>query len=141
MPISRQRIITILISVIVSLSSLSAVSAQTGTRGRRISGGRGQGIRRPSTPTAPERVAPVTVVPQPKPPDYLFGQAQVTVRGNEDPIIRLGLAQHGPIVVEFPASDNFFAVHPGGSNIVTYDDRSEERRVGKECRSRWSPYH
>ena len=23
--------------------------------------------------------------------------------------------------------------------VVT--DRSEERRVGKECRSRWSPYH
>ena len=22
-----------------------------------------------------------------------------------------------------------------------YMDRSEERRVGKECRSRWSPYH
>ena len=22
-----------------------------------------------------------------------------------------------------------------------YDIRSEERRVGKECRSRWSPYH
>ena len=22
-----------------------------------------------------------------------------------------------------------------------YRDRSEERRVGKECRSRWSPYH
>ena len=21
------------------------------------------------------------------------------------------------------------------------DNRSEERRVGKECRSRWSPYH
>ena len=26
--------------------------------------------------------------------------------------------------------------------IHTYaDNRSEERRVGKECRSRWSPYH
>ena len=25
----------------------------------------------------------------------------------------------------------------GGDNI----NRSEERRVGKECRSRWSPYH
>ena len=24
---------------------------------------------------------------------------------------------------------------------VTYKIRSEERRVGKECRSRWSPYH
>ena len=22
-----------------------------------------------------------------------------------------------------------------------YSSRSEERRVGKECRSRWSPYH
>ena len=22
-----------------------------------------------------------------------------------------------------------------------WDFRSEERRVGKECRSRWSPYH
>ena len=26
-------------------------------------------------------------------------------------------------------------------NIKKLDDRSEERRVGKECRSRWSPYH
>src|SRR5690348_553322 len=24
---------------------------------------------------------------------------------------------------------------------VSFDARSEERRVGKECRSRWSPYH
>src|SRR5687767_15545301 len=24
---------------------------------------------------------------------------------------------------------------------VTVSKRSEERRVGKECRSRWSPYH
>src|SRR2546430_4721822 len=34
----------------------------------------------------------------------------------------------------------------GGQAIVkgvggTWKDRSEERRVGKECRSRWSPYH
>ena len=26
-------------------------------------------------------------------------------------------------------------------NDVLFDIRSEERRVGKECRSRWSPYH
>ena len=25
--------------------------------------------------------------------------------------------------------------------IIKPDSRSEERRVGKECRSRWSPYH
>ena len=25
--------------------------------------------------------------------------------------------------------------------VYKFDLRSEERRVGKECRSRWSPYH
>ena len=25
--------------------------------------------------------------------------------------------------------------------IKSFEERSEERRVGKECRSRWSPYH
>ena len=28
-----------------------------------------------------------------------------------------------------------------GSLAVVGQSRSEERRVGKECRSRWSPYH
>ena len=27
------------------------------------------------------------------------------------------------------------------STLYPVKDRSEERRVGKECRSRWSPYH
>src|SRR3712207_9200392 len=27
------------------------------------------------------------------------------------------------------------------ANIEEMPERSEERRVGKECRSRWSPYH
>src|SRR2546422_4015497 len=27
------------------------------------------------------------------------------------------------------------------TGTVTQNGRSEERRVGKECRSRWSPYH
>src|SRR5256884_181029 len=42
-------------------------------------------------------------------------------------------------------------LHRGGLNALirpqgrpaedSISDRSEERRVGKECRSRWSPYH
>src|SRR2546429_9168025 len=28
-----------------------------------------------------------------------------------------------------------------GDTEIAPDQRSEERRVGKECRSRWSPYH
>ena len=27
------------------------------------------------------------------------------------------------------------------AGTIQFDNRSEERRVGKECRSRWSPYH
>ena len=34
--------------------------------------------------------------------------------------------------------DGFAKAHNVKINRV---DRSEERRVGKECRSRWSPYH
>ena len=30
---------------------------------------------------------------------------------------------------------------PNTEEILKYIPRSEERRVGKECRSRWSPYH
>ena len=33
-------------------------------------------------------------------------------------------------------------VESGGRNFDSNEEsRSEERRVGKECRSRWSPYH
>ena len=41
----------------------------------------------------------------------------------------------------------FFGKHIGSDRIYIFEDcdekhvRSEERRVGKECRSRWSPYH
>ena len=33
---------------------------------------------------------------------------------------------------------NIVAVRPLRQGVIS---RSEERRVGKECRSRWSPYH
>src|SRR2546421_3151278 len=34
-----------------------------------------------------------------------------------------------------------FELLAAGAEVVTAVERSEERRVGKECRSRWSPYH
>ena len=42
------------------------------------------------------------------------------------------LASPGSLSVLFGATGMFLAI---------YRLRSEERRVGKECRSRWSPYH
>ena len=31
--------------------------------------------------------------------------------------------------------------NPNNWELTQVKERSEERRVGKECRSRWSPYH
>src|SRR2546430_4886942 len=49
------------------------------------------------------------------------------------------------LVRELPDGRWIAMGHPGGKlkpgRRVTFGDRSEERRVGKECRSRWSPYH
>ena len=54
-------------------------------------------------------------------------------------LIQVHLSQRWrvPVVVEN---------RPGAAGIIGIDsvakaNRSEERRVGKECRSRWSPYH
>ena len=36
---------------------------------------------------------------------------------------------------------NWLKTKVATGEVVQYIIRSEERRVGKECRSRWSPYH
>ena len=48
---------------------------------------------------------------------------------------RIGIRQNPNIIVR---ADEPFDVTYAKAIIPT---RSEERRVGKECRSRWSPYH
>src|SRR3712207_8416446 len=39
------------------------------------------------------------------------------------------------------AAERLAPRHAGGALVGRQAVRSEERRVGKECRSRWSPYH
>ena len=52
-----------------------------------------------------------------------------------------------PVRAELPATPGFEGaglvaeVGANVTNVAVGDVRSEERRVGKECRSRWSPYH
>ena len=46
------------------------------------------------------------------------------------------------IFFEGDEGTGFYMVAEGQVKIYKMSfDRSEERRVGKECRSRWSPYH
>src|SRR3712207_446282 len=59
------------------------------------------------------------------------------------------LVDAGLVPADYPISVNAVSGYSGGgrSMIESYEAgtapafRSEERRVGKECRSRWSPYH
>lgn len=64
---------------------------------------------------------PIALVNNPA-PEYLSGEVSVSVRGNENPIIRLGLAPNGVTLVEFPFSDRFFAINPGNPDLVTIED-------------------
>src|SRR2546425_8427280 len=47
------------------------------------------------------------------------------------------------VLTRFGTPERGLAIYDtfGGVLGATADVRSEERRVGKECRSRWSPYH
>ena len=47
--------------------------------------------------------------------------------------------EDGTVYIYYASSDT--RMHVATSTIERLIDRSEERRVGKECRSRWSPYH
>ena len=54
----------------------------------------------------------------------------------------LGLIEEVKTVEKITLSDNFNNKDTEiQQNLKVRMLRSEERRVGKECRSRWSPYH
>src|SRR5256885_14183842 len=66
--------------------------------------------------------------------------------------LRGGQTRYRGNVINFPQDINEFTKrlprHPSTLDVLVIrqqlandSTRSEERRVGKECRSRWSPYH
>src|SRR5215208_1060740 len=76
----------------------------------------------------------------PKPVPRLFFQAEDGipdghVTGVQTCALPIFLALHGAGWGLQPAQP------PADGHGVGELERSEERRVGKECRSRWSPYH
>jgi hypothetical protein len=54
-------------------------------------------------------------------PEYLSGEANISVAASSNPLLRIGMAQNGVTLIEFPASDKFFAVHAGNSDLVTVE--------------------
>ena len=52
--------------------------------------------------------------------------------------MKWGLAKDYKVLEAMDQKSALQAMAEGAPQVAT---RSEERRVGKECRSRWSPYH
>jgi hypothetical protein len=105
-----RRILTAVLAVLIGLSMLSApASAQE---------------RKQPTPQSKKESAPepaLAVVNNPT-PSYLSGEVNVTVRGDENPIIRLQMVPNGQTLVEFPAKDRIFKVNPADPDLVTIED-------------------
>ena len=66
---------------------------------------------------------------------------------NEKEQAPLVIEEDGKVVLPAKYNDKFMEFRETRANLIyksikeVYLLRSEERRVGKECRSRWSPYH
>src|SRR3712207_9293859 len=99
--------------------------------------------RSPLSPSTPlSRSTPPTPL---QPPDqnnrqYLFDPGTTVTLGDPTEVIDTSIRN-------FKQAHDFVASMSAGNyeaqweGFTTENARSEERRVGKECRSRWSPYH
>ena len=71
--------------------------------------------------TATVKRAPTSRINVLNAPEYLSGEASISVAASSNPLLRIGMAQNGVTLIEFPASDKFFAVHAGNSDLVTVE--------------------
>ncbi|CAN5883816.1 hypothetical protein BH18ACI4_BH18ACI4_00930 [soil metagenome] len=86
---------------------------------------RAKRTRRHKPPITRRVIPPVTVLNN---PEYLSGEASISVAANSNPLIRIGIAQNGVTLIEFPSADKFFAVHAGNSDLVTVEKSPSLKR-------------
>src|SRR5215475_5260728 len=60
---------------------------------------------------------------------YLQGEVKVIVRGEQNPVVRIGMAQTGVTLVEFPEDDKFFAIHPPENGDLAHVEKSPSLRA------------
>ncbi len=91
---------------------IAMVSSQAGVRAQ---------LKPPTQRTATLRRATLSAVMTLNTPEYLSGEASISIAASSNPLLRIGMAQNGVTLIEFPASDKFFAVHAGNSDLVTVE--------------------
>jgi len=134
------RVITILLITLTLVATFSTVGAQEPngqlTRGTLRKSGKtpnnnsisqvpGKSARRQKPPITRPVIPPVTLLNN---PEYISGEASISVAANSNPLIRIGIAQNGVTLIEFPSADKFFAVHAGNSDLVTVEKSPSLKR-------------
>src|SRR3712207_6451317 len=72
------------------------------------------------------------------------GEVEIELPFREDLTQQHGYLHAGIVAAVVDSACGYAAMSlaPAGAEVLSIEfKRSEERRVGKECRSRWSPYH
>src|SRR5690349_22640522 len=70
----------------------------------------------------------------------IYGSVWKAMDGGLGTYIRAQIAKAGLITASRVWDNGFRQITSSTRPIRAPEDRSEERRVGKECRSRWAPY-
>jgi hypothetical protein len=60
---------------------------------------------------------------------YPQGEVKVIVRGEQNPVVRIGMAQAGVTLIEFPEDDKFFAIHPPENGDLVHVENSPSLRA------------
>ena len=73
------------------------------------------------------------------PKDLTLGAVIMTITGKHEAYVEnyMSLIEYTECLIRIQTRTCKLEIHGMHLDIA----RSEERRVGKECRSRWSPYH
>jgi hypothetical protein len=113
------------VSILVSFALMLAVSLPVDAQEKRKKGsaatvttGSSKQEPKPGSVNTPASVKLV----EPPSADFISGEANVAVSGNQNPIIRLGLSPNGATIIEFPSADRLFNIIPGNSNLVTVEE-------------------
>ncbi len=85
----------------------------------------GETVRQRGAPSTRVVIPPVTILHN---PEYISGEASINVAANSNPLIRIGIAQNGVTLIEFPSDDRFFAIHAGNSDLVTVEKSPSLKR-------------
>jgi hypothetical protein len=106
----------------MTILTLGALAVSAGAQTRKQDVKRVEEARKQDVKRAEERPASSVRLIERAPADYLSGEANVAVSGNQNPVVKLGLSPNGATIIEFPASDKLFNIIPGNSNLVTVEE-------------------